>query len=81
MVSCEIEGITLDVKRGSVVGKMSRYLLDLGHDPESEVIVYRGSTLCFHARKLSKWADTQVQEGDLSIRFVKYRPFEGLGDE
>lgn len=81
IISCELEGITLDVKRGSVVGKMARYLVELGHDPESEVVVFRGSTLCFHPRTLSKWAATSVKEGDRSIQFVTYRPFGGLSDE
>lgn len=81
LISCELEGITLDVKRGSVIGKMARYLVELGHDPESEVVVFRGHTLVFHPRKLSKWAATSIKEGDRSIRFVTYRPFGGIANE
>jgi len=81
IIKCEIEGITLEVKRGSVVGKMARYLLELGHDPEATVTVYRDKTPCFLPMTLSSWAMTQVSENDREFRFVKYKPFRGFDDE
>ena len=81
IIKCEIEGITLEVKRGSVVGKMARYLVELGHALDSTVVVYRENTICFLPMTLSAWAMAQVSENDSGFRFVKYKPFRGFDDE
>ena len=81
IIKCKLEHIALEVKRGSVVGNMARYLVELGHDLDSTIVVYREDTICFLPMTLSAWAMTQVSENDREFRFVKYQPFEGFNNE
>ena len=81
VVSCDKEQISIEVKRGSVVGKMARHLLKLGYAPETLVVVYRNLTLCFHPTPISKWADIQVVENDHSFKFTKFQALEDYSYE
>ena len=42
VVSCDAEQISIEVTRGSVVGKMARHLLKLGYAPKISVYYYAG---------------------------------------
>ena len=81
VVSCDKEQISIEVKRGSVVGKMARHLLKLGYAPETLVVVYRNLTLCFHPAPISKWAETQVVENDHTFNFTKFQALEDYSYE
>ena len=81
VVSCDKEQISIEVKRGSVVGKMARHILKLGYAPETLVVVYRNLTLCFHPAPISKWAETQVVENDHTFNFTKFQALEDYSYE
>lgn len=62
--------------RGSAIGNLARKLVEAGHDRGERVLVYRGETVCFSGESLGWWADRTVTEGDSSVRFAKWAPFE-----
>lgn len=58
------------------IGPLARKLIDEGHaKPFDDFEVYRGDTLCFHARALIHWASVHTTESEsLSVRTAVYKP-------
>jgi glyoxylase-like metal-dependent hydrolase (beta-lactamase superfamily II) len=46
------------------INKVAKMILDSGHDPEDEVYVLRGNTLCFTPDTLLRWAEGRQGTGD-----------------
>ena len=70
-------------KKHSVIDVCARKMIEAGADPEGVVEVRRGSTLCFHARPLRKWADIRGLENDAKrapFSVAKHEPFPDLAN-
>ena len=80
-VSCEPDNYTIVARRGSLVGKMARDLMDQGFNPKASVEVMRDDTLCFEPMTLEAWSKINLVENDTGFRFTKYRPHPLYGEE
>lgn len=74
-VSCEPDNYTIVARRGSLVGKMARDLMDQGFNPKASVEVMRGDTLCFEPMTLEAWSKINLVENDTDFKFTKYKPY------
>ncbi len=61
------EGVVVDYEkrsRGAPICALARKLVEAGHDPDTEVHIYRNGTLCFQPIPLWRWAILMVKESD-----------------
>ena len=66
------EGIKVQRPRGPICA-IARKLVDAGHDPDTEVQIYRNGTLCFQPAPLWHWAVIRVEESDNSDQSARIR--------
>ncbi len=59
--------------RGAPICALARKLVEAGHDPDTEVHVYRNGTLCFQPAPLWHWAVIRVEESDNSDQSARIR--------
>lgn len=59
----------------NAICKLARLMEDAGFDPRDYLEIKRGGTTCIKPARLGWWAAHNVSEGDDSVRFVKFRPF------
>jgi hypothetical protein len=72
---CAASGTT--VQSSTPVIAMCRTLVDAGHDPESRLEAFRGTTLCLHIRSISAGAGLEVNArgtGFIARRAVRTGP-------
>lgn len=50
--------------KGSSIRPLARKLQEVGHDPETLVVIKRGETVCFKPAPLKAWADWMLYEND-----------------
>jgi hypothetical protein len=73
-------GVTVSGRNAPVLA-LCRALIGAGHDSDSPLEAYRGSTLCLRVRSIGEGAALTVKDGrDGKPRFARFHPFPD-GDE
>lgn len=69
----ECEGIKAAKSKGGVIHELARKLQEIGHSPETPVVVRRDGQTVFPERPLREWADVMLYEPDTGpFRLIKW---------
>jgi hypothetical protein len=76
IIGSQAEAIGVTARGRAPVLALCRALIEAGHDPNTPLEAYRGTTLCLKVRSIGEGARLTVKETtrDGKPRFVTYRP-------